>query len=1087
MISHIYKAITVFCLLLVAGQAAGQNMMITRTDTTILEADSVFLSVEDYRGHVQWQSSADSLVWLDIAGANSDTLIVLVDSSAVYRAMITENSCDPVYSDSVYLFEDRKTTMAASVILLPEQQWQSSIDPTQSDSVEFVFDYSTNKLDTIQIGDFLFSDAEDGYVNKIVDLTKDTASNIITVTTAPSSILEIFSDLYVDHSDTLKNDPSVPYSLSKGVQLSPYGNKGLEVLHFDLNAVLHDLDGDLDTDNDQIRITGEYRLEPKINTEILIQDKALQRIYFEYEFKNTYDLNITIANGINTDDKFVKDLFKKPKKLAKIVVPTPIGIPLIFVPELQIEVGAELGIESEISAGIQHVSTSRTAMIYQNGYWRTEKSKTRETNPVLPSLENTKAYAKVFVKPEIAIKLYRFIGPYADLEVYGELDVAPFYDPWWQFYLGAKMGVGFKLEAFGISGFDFRADIFDYKYVIAHAETSGNIAPTAAISAEPSTGIPGTTFNFSAFGSSDPEDEISDLEVRWDWDNDGTWDTPYSGVKMASHTYDNVGTYTVKLQVMDKDGATAEDETTITVAETENTLPVALFKFSPGIPEPGEQIMFNASASYDPDGIDSELEYAWDWENDGELDTDFSKYQYAFHSYPDEGIYQVRLLVRDIEGETGTLASEVKVRHEKALIADYPLNGDASDESDFGNDGTIYGPTPASDRFGNENSALAFSGSNQYVSISHHPRLNSSELTISCWIYSNENISSPKGIIYKVNNTGSLEREFGLDAGDSQGNGIVYWETGDGSELHTLTSSTPIVANKWYHVVGVIKDNEYMKIYVDGNLENEISIDFVHSKNSNEIVIGKVSSNSQTTRYWNGKIDDIKLYNYELTESDISSLYSEGGWPEAQWSGSFIDLRDGNEYDWVMIGEQVWMAENLAYLPQVDPANSNSWDDWNPKYFVQGYMGDSVLEAKDTYNYKEYGVWYNHSAALSCCPEGWHTPANSEWSQLITYLNYSTSGGKLKEKGFLHWEEPNTGATNETGFTALPAGLGMTSSHTNKYGYFWTRSHSGYPAPHVGYSVRLSNTSSETEWYRDADMPGTYWARGLSVRCIRDE
>jgi uncharacterized protein (TIGR02145 family) len=661
MISQIYKAISVFCLLLVFNHLAGQNKMITRTDTTILKSDSVYLSVGDYRGQVQWQSSSDSLLWLDIAGANTDTLKVLVDSSAVYRAMISENSCDPIYSDTVYLFEDRKTTMAASVILLPDQQWQSSIDTTQSDSVAFVFDYSTNELDTIQIGDFLFSDAGEGYVNKIVDVNKDTTKSTISITTAPSSILEIFSDLYVEHTDTLKNDPSVPYSLSKGVQLNPYGNKGLEVLHFDLNAVLHDLDGDLDTDNDQIRITGEYWLEPKINTDILIQDKALKRIYFEYEFKNTYDLNITIANGINTDDKFVKDLFKKPKKLARISVPTPIGVPLIFVPELQIEVGAELGVESEISAGIQHVSTSRTAMIYQNGYWRTEKSKTRETNPVLPSLENTKAYAKVFVKPEIAIKLYRFIGPYADLEVYGELDVVPFYDPWWQFYLGAKMGVGFKLEAFGISGFDFRADIFDYKYVIAHAETSGNIEPTAAISAEPSTGIPGTTFNFSASGSSDSEDEISDLEVRWDWENDGTWDTPYSGVKLASHTYDKVGTYTVKLQVMDKDGATGEDETTVVVAETENALPVALFNFSPGTPEPGEQIMFNASASYDPDGIDSELEYAWDWENDGELDTGFSNYQYGFHSYPEEGQYQVRLVVKDPGGALGTFEKEIRI------------------------------------------------------------------------------------------------------------------------------------------------------------------------------------------------------------------------------------------------------------------------------------------------------------------------------------------------------------------------------------------------------------------------------------------
>ena len=136
-------------------------------------------------------------------------------------------------------------------------------------------------------------------------------------------------------------------------------------------------------------------------------------------------------------------------------------------------------------------------------------------------------------------------------------------------------------------------------------------------------------------------------------------------------------------------------------------------------------------------------------------------------------------------------------------------------------------------------------------------------------------------------------------------------------------------------------------------------------------------------------------------------------------ANGFTDFRDGNHYNVVKIANQVWMAENLKYLPSVVGPPTTSYT--LPYYYVYGYYGTDVNAAKATANYTTYGVLYNWAAALTSCPAGWHLPGTGEWTQLTDYLGgLSTAGGKLKETGTAHWASPNTGATNEYGFTALP-------------------------------------------------------------------
>ncbi len=192
----------------------------------------------------------------------------------------------------------------------------------------------------------------------------------------------------------------------------------------------------------------------------------------------------------------------------------------------------------------------------------------------------------------------------------------------------------------------------------------------------------------------------------------------------------------------------------------------------------------------------------------------------------------------------------------------------------------------------------------------------------------------------------------------------------------------------------------------------------------------------------------------------------------------FTDFRDGTVYRTATIGGQEWMAENLKYLPYVIGPGTGSQT--TPFYYVYDYDGTNVTDAKATANYSTYGVLYNWEAAKAACPTGWHLPSDAEWEQLTDYLGgWDVAGGKLKEAGTTHWSSPNEGATNETGFTALPGG-------THEDGTFWN----------IGiWGVWWSDTKKDdvsafsrllfNNYAGSSPYPASTEA-GLSVRCLRD-
>ena len=140
----------------------------------------------------------------------------------------------------------------------------------------------------------------------------------------------------------------------------------------------------------------------------------------------------------------------------------------------------------------------------------------------------------------------------------------------------------------------------------------------------------------------------------------------------------------------------------------------------------------------------------------------------------------------------------------------------------------------------------------------------------------------------------------------------------------------------------------------------------------------------------------------------------------------------------------------------------------------------------DATTYKAlYGAIYNWFAVNegNLCPAGWRVPTDEDWTTLTTFLlGENVAGGKLKEAGTTNWLAPNTGATNETGFTALPGGYRNRESgifaDKGKLSYWWSSTEYVYDAVKAYYREMFNDQASV---YRE----GATKTAGKYVRCVK--
>jgi uncharacterized protein (TIGR02145 family) len=201
---------------------------------------------------------------------------------------------------------------------------------------------------------------------------------------------------------------------------------------------------------------------------------------------------------------------------------------------------------------------------------------------------------------------------------------------------------------------------------------------------------------------------------------------------------------------------------------------------------------------------------------------------------------------------------------------------------------------------------------------------------------------------------------------------------------------------------------------------------------------------------------------------------------------TLVDI-DGNNYKVVQVGDIVWMAENLKTTRY---SNGDSIVTFTPPF-------DPTCKYKWAYEYDERNVpaygwlysWYTSTDSRNICPTGWHVASDSDWHKLALAVdsnaNYSQiesqiGGGKLKEAGTMHWQNPNEGAINALGFRALPGGAMdhiPSFEGIGTYGFWWTSTDST-----MSYAIFRSMQYYNAFLIRSIN----HKCNGFSIRCVKD-
>jgi uncharacterized protein (TIGR02145 family) len=252
------------------------------------------------------------------------------------------------------------------------------------------------------------------------------------------------------------------------------------------------------------------------------------------------------------------------------------------------------------------------------------------------------------------------------------------------------------------------------------------------------------------------------------------------------------------------------------------------------------------------------------------------------------------------------------------------------------------------------------------------------------------------------------------------------------------------------------------------------SIRFNSSSTTMEVVLqnGTVESHS---------IADIINVNFISVNQSQHSCGANNVHNPAKTYGTMTD-QQGNVYKTIIIGAQEWMAENLkTTIYRNGNAIANITDNAQWDGLTTGAWASYNNDSQNDCPYGKLYNWYAAADPGHVCPTGWHVPTDDEWTTLTDYLGgAAVAGGKMKTTGLQYWISPNTGATNESGFSGLPGG-----SRNSLGDFFYVG----------GLGCWWSSSEDDTSyaWYRglfyysgNADQGYGSKQDGFSVRCLRD-
>ncbi|WKK66348.1 LamG-like jellyroll fold domain-containing protein [Lutimonas zeaxanthinifaciens] len=810
-----------------------------------------------------------------------------------------------------------KISEEANTYVMSNDDWIKYFQSYDDIENELFFDKAILDEYDLVVGDYIVNTLDGGLLAKIKEvITPNNSDNIRIVLASDPSITEAFEELHEELSSEISIDLNDPgFWVDEGITVTESASKGEDlekVITVGMEYIFYDSDGNKSTDGDQIRFDGSYTLSAGMDIDFDISKHELEKL----------EIGIPMNQSVNFLGQIGAVSTMESEKLLTTIPCADIVVgPVTIQPVIEIKGGVKLDLSSSLKMEYNYKKNSYTEMLYNGSDWTTTKSLLEENGFSDPEI-SAGIKTKLYIKPEIKFKIYRTLSPYVDVELAGKADVNINQDNlYWKLYAGFGLGAGVKMEIWKKSLFDFYFKAYEKEVLIKEGQ----------FLSEQKTYVPDDNFEKALInlGLDDilddyvltskinnikileiPNLNISDLtgiedfvslEDLWCSDNNIT-SVDVSNLKnlkqltisrnrltsldvsknaellgLSVHVNEltsiNVNNNT-KLWVLECDG------NPISSLDVTNNLELrTLFCGSQALQ--GELDLSNNSKIIEFDCADSNIT-SLDLKNGNNKNMEY------FGSKNNPNLFCIQVddaawsnqnwsTLKDSQAKFSEDCSNSNGNGTTGLIAYYPFNGNAQDESGNGNHGTINGATLTADRKGNSNSAFLFEDSgNQRISLNNQIDMVAREnFSVAAWIRLDATLT----------NSGDGEHQsiIGQGRGTSFSSNYPFWLTVSSSGRISYKRNSPGVQSdaffypddKQWHFVVITTEGNQGKIYFDGELLASGKTGNA-SSSSYQISIGNLGETTGTYgNTFNGAIDDVRIYDRILSPDEINSLFSE--------------------------------------------------------------------------------------------------------------------------------------------------------------------------------------------------------------------
>jgi uncharacterized protein (TIGR02145 family) len=1025
----------------------------------VYKGDTVELMLVTGRGELQWQKSIDQISWEDIPGANQLNIFAVIDTTQYFRVNMTEENCDPAFSEVI------------SVVPMLINENAILLDSTdlviRSDSAELsqgLYRLSTSQDVEINLGEVIVGQQGNGFIRRVADVQKN--GDEWYLTTTQGTLEDVIDEMVLNDSLVIVVNGPEPKTAKVNGQDVP-----IEIIH-QAPGVAFKSGGGISLSNTVLvdKQVGDAQIHAMIDAGSISFNPTFRREmnislfqglkYLELSAGGEVTMSCGLVVSASNDFNFNPDPINLLKfKIGPIMLgPVPmiitmgfdVGCALGFNAEGRFETGYDAAYGVEFGARYNKYSSPKWSPIWERGGAFTEHP---------PELEIAGGlHTRVFVIPYIEVEIADVAGPYLEVEPYlrGDVNVNL---PNWNYELAAGIDskIGFKVEVFGWELANFDYDLLSKEWMIASG--SGSNPSVLTMDAEDVTSTSAKIWGSIVNSGGTP---IIGRGFCWDdspdpnfLDNTEELGTGIGGFHTTLTSLNNNSTYYYRAFAFNATGVSWGEQKTFYTQDqyqrpTVTSSPIS--NITETTADAGGNVLDDGGTSVTSKGV------CWNTigsptisdtkTSDGTGTGSFSS---SITGLTQNTTYYVRAYATNSEGTSYGTQREFTSDQSAGLptvtttdissITETTANGGGNVTHDGGASVTSRGvcwnttgspsisDNKTSDGTGTGSFASSLSGLNQ--NITYYVRA------------------------YATNNEGTA---YGQQK---------QFTTGGGMTLPTVETT-------------VIYDVTETSAMGTGNVTDDGGANVTErgmciSLSQNPTIANDIFPSGTDLGYFtctiNGLSADTKYYVRAYATNSQGTAYgsqieftTEGG---SGGSGSFTDSRDSKTYDYVTIGSQTWMAENLNFS-----IASGSWcyDDSNT-------------------NCSTYGRLYKWDVAQSACPSGWHLPSDGEWMVLEEYLGMSSSDANntglrstgdvgLGLKSTSGWSSNGNG-NNSDGFDALPAGSQNytgNSDHLGEKAFFWTSTPSGS----LAFDRRLAYNENGVYRY------GNNRNNGLSVRCIKD-